>query len=98
MKKLIGVLLLVVLVGCTKKESPGPLLCHVGGTMRPVFEKLAELYTQETGQSVEINSADSGELLAHIELQAQGDLYVCHDPFLDMIMNRGLAVDGWTLA
>ncbi len=98
MKKLLGILLLVVLAGCTKKEAPGPLLCHVGGTMRPVFEKLVELYRQETGQKIEINSADSGELLAHIELQGQGDLYVCHDPFLDVIMNRGLAVDGWTLA
>jgi molybdate transport system substrate-binding protein len=98
MKKLMGVLLLVALAGCTKKDAAGPLLCHVGGTMRPVFEKLVELYQQETGQKIEINSADSGELIAHIELQAQGDLYVCHDPFLDVIMKRGLAVDGWTLA
>jgi molybdate transport system substrate-binding protein len=98
MKKWMAVLLLVALAGCTKKDAAGPLLCHVGGTMRPVFEKLAELYQQETGQKIEINSADSGELLAHIELQAQGDLYVCHDPFLDLIMKRGLAVDGWTLA
>lgn len=98
MKKLTVVFLMVALAGCTKKESAGPLLCHVGGTMRPVFEKLAELYQQESGQSIEINSADSGELLAHIELQAEGDLYVAHDPFLDMIMKRGLAVDGWTLA
>ncbi|MCU0916493.1 MAG: substrate-binding domain-containing protein [Planctomycetes bacterium] len=89
---------LLLPAGCAKKETAGPLLCHVGGTMRPVFEKLAELYRQETGQSIEINSADSGELLAHIELQAQGDLYVAHDPFLDVIMARGLAVDGWTLA
>jgi molybdate transport system substrate-binding protein len=88
----------LALVGCAKKEGSGPLLCHVGGTMRPVLEKLVELYQQETGQSVEINSADSGELLAHIELQKEGDLYVCHDPFLDVIMRRGLAVDGWTLA
>ncbi len=98
MKKLMVVLLLMALAGCTKKEAAGPLLCHVGGTMRPVFEKLVALYEQETGQKIEINSADSGELMAHIELQAQGDLYVCHDPFLDLIMKRGLAVDGWTLA
>src|SRR5512143_1081236 len=97
-KKLVVLLLLGTLAGCTKKDAAGPLLCHVGGTMRPVFEKLVELYQQETGQKIEINSADSGELLAHIELQAQGDLYVCHDPFLDVIMKRGLAVDGWTLA
>lgn len=98
MKKLVAVLLLAALAGCTKKDAADPLLCHVGGTMRPVFEKLVELYQQETGQKIEINSADSGELVAHIELQAQGDLYVCHDPFLDVIMKRGLGVDGWTLA
>ena len=98
MQKLTAVLLLVALAGCAKKDAAGPLLCHVGGTMRPVFEKLVELYQQETGQKIEINSADSGELTAHIELQRQGDLYVCHDPFLDVIMKRGLAVDGWTLA
>ncbi|MGE5297422.1 MAG: substrate-binding domain-containing protein [Solirubrobacterales bacterium] len=98
MKKWVGLLLLAILVGCTKKEPVGPLLCHVGGTMRPAFEKLAELYERQTGQRVEINSADSGELLAHIELQGRGDLYVAHDPFLDIIMKRGLALDGWTLA
>jgi len=98
MQKLTAVLLLVALAGCAKKDAAGPLLCHVGGTMRPVFEKLVELYQQEAGQKIEINSADSGELMAHIELQRQGDLYVCHDPFLDVIMKRGLAVDGWTLA
>jgi hypothetical protein len=37
-------------------------------------------------------------LLQVIELQKEGDLYVSHDPFLDIAMNRGLAVDGWTLA
>jgi len=88
-----------VVMGCTKPVDKGktPLLCLVGGTMRPVFEQLAGIYQRESGQSVEISSAGSGELLANIELQAEGDLYVSHDPFLDIIMHRGLAVDGWTI-
>jgi len=65
--------------------------------MRPVFEKLAEIYEAETGQAIEINSAGSGELLANITLQAEGDLYISHDPFLDIIMSKELAVDGWTI-
>jgi molybdate transport system substrate-binding protein len=81
----------------TETEAEGPLLVHVGGTMRPVMEKLAAEYEAETGQAVEINSAGSGELLANIELQAEGDLYVSHDPFLDIIMYRKLAIDGYTL-
>jgi molybdate transport system substrate-binding protein len=87
------------LVGCAKKDrSADPLMVHVGGTMLPVFEELAKTYEKETGQKVQLNSAGSGELLANIELQAEGDLYVSHDPFLDIIMYRQLAVDGWTVA
>lgn len=86
------------LTGCSPQENTsGALLCHIGGTMRPVFEKLAEKYESETGQKIEINSAGSGELLANIELQAEGDLYVSHDPFLDIMMDKNLAVDGWTI-
>ena len=88
-----------ILMGCSNPVDKGktPLLCHVGGTMRPVLERLSLAYRQEGGQPVEITSAGSGELLANIELQAEGDLYVSHDPFLDIIMHRGLAVDGWTI-
>ena len=43
------------------------MTCHVGGTMRPVMHKLAEVYKAKSGQEVVINSAGSGELLATIE-------------------------------
>lgn len=85
---------------CRKHDThqPEPLLCHVGGTMRPVMRKLAAMYEQQTGQKVMINSAGSGELLAHIESHKQGDVYVCHDPFLDALMMRGLGAEGWSVA
>jgi len=95
-------ILVATLAGCGRQEKPEasatPLICHVGGTMRPVMEELAKAYQQRTGQAVEINSAGSGELLAHIELQKSGDVYVCHDPFGDVLMAKGLGVDGWTVA
>jgi len=92
--------LAVVAGGCKREDtSPRPLVCHVGGTMRPVMLELAKRYEAETGQAVEVNSAGSGELLAHIELQKRGDLYVCHDPFLDLLMKKvRMGVDGWTVA
>ena len=74
-----------------------PLLCYVGGTMTPVFDTLAVAYRQATGREVEISSADSGELLATIEMRLQGDLYVAHDPFMDVAMRRGLGVNAWRL-
>ena len=101
--KLIAVVFLVAVVGAAgcggEVEHEKPLVCHVGGTMRPVMQKLAQIYEDATGQKVEINSAGSGELLAHIELQKEGDLYVCHDPFLDILMKKfKMGVDGWVLA
>ena len=92
----IPLLLVVLLAGCSKPKQA--LVCHVGGTMRPVMQELAKRYEAETGRKVEINSAGSGELLAHIESQKRGDLYVCHDPFLDILMHKKLGLDGWTVA
>lgn len=75
-----------------------PLICYVGGTMTPVFNALAAAYEKATGRKLEITSADSGELLATIEMQLQGDLYVAHDPFMDIAMRRGLGVNAWCVA
>jgi molybdate transport system substrate-binding protein len=77
---------------------PPALVCHVGGTMLPILERLAAQYCEATGEAVELNTGDSGSLLALIETQKQGDLYVCHDPFLDMLMTRRLGVEAWTVA
>jgi len=95
-------LIAAVTHGCKKnppQATAKPLICHIGGTMRPAMEKIVELYQAKTGQPIEINSADSGELLAHIQMQKSGDVYVCHDPFLDILMRKyDLGVDAWTVA
>jgi molybdate transport system substrate-binding protein len=86
-------------IGCGRsKAKRDTIICHVGGTMRPVIEELAAQFKVDTGKTVEINSAGSGELLAHIEMQKSGDVYVCHDPFLDILMRKKLGVDGWTIS
>jgi len=90
---------LALAAGCGKGgRGQRPIICHVGGTMRPVMRRLADVYENQTGRKVEINSAGSGELLAHIEGHKEGDVYVCHDPFLDILMARHLGRDGWTVA
>jgi molybdate transport system substrate-binding protein len=87
------------LAGGCKGRAPKPLTVHVGGTMTPVMERLGELYASRTGRKVEVNSAGSGELLANIKLNKEGDVYVCHDPFMDILMQKHrMGVDGWTLA
>ena len=91
--------LLILVSSCSRTETAAPLICHVGGTMRPVMEKLAQEYTDRTGQPIEINAAGSGELLVHIQQQKRGDVYICHDPFLDILMGKyKTGLDGWEIA
>jgi len=95
---------LAVVAGCGKEEGGGPggkeapLLCHVGGTMRPAMEELAKRYEAETGRKVQFNFGDSGALLTQIEQAKRGDLYVCHDPFGAAAQKKGLAEKVWTMA
>ena len=97
---IIGIVVLLFFIARFRRPTADePLICHVGGTMRPVITKLAKMYQQKTGQAVEINSAGSGELIAHIEMHERGDVYVSHDPFLDILMQKfKMGVDGWLLA
>ncbi|MCK4283259.1 MAG: substrate-binding domain-containing protein [Candidatus Brocadiae bacterium] len=97
---LLGLAILMGFVGC-KKQNPAdspPLLCYVGGTMRPAMEKLAAHYERETGVKVELDYGDSGSNLIRVRIQRRGDLYVAHDPFLAPLLNEGLGDRGWTLA
>lgn len=81
-----------------RSNSQAHLLCHVGGTMRPAMEAIAKLYEQKTDAKVDIDYAESGELLVRIEQTHKGDLYVCHDPFLAAAMKKNLAARGWNVA
>lgn len=80
-------------------KSVDPLLIHVGGTMRPVMEKIAKEYTKKSGVKVIINSGGSGELLAQIEMKKIGDIYICHDPFMDILMQKfKMGNEAWELS
>jgi len=85
-------------VGCERKPAgKEPLLCYVGGTMRPAMEELVKLYKEKTGQDVQLDFGDSGGLIIRIENEKKGDLYVCHDPFLMALQDKKLG-DGLAVA
>jgi len=94
-----GALIVVagLLAGCGE-EGKKPLLCYVGGTMRPALEELAKAYQAETGQAVDLDYNDSGALLITIKETRKGDLYVCHDPFAGSLEKQSLARQIWTVA
>jgi molybdate transport system substrate-binding protein len=83
---------------CSDPAAENLLVCQVGGTMTPVMKVLANIFEKKTGTKIEISTAGSGELLATIEMQNYGDLYVSHDPFMDLAMQKGLGVNAWSIA
>jgi molybdate transport system substrate-binding protein len=102
---LLAIPLVVLLLVMLKPWQSGPdetdrrpLLVHVGGTMRPIMEALADEYTRKTGQPIEINKSGSAVLLENIQQTSEGDVYICHDPFGDMLMDRKLGIDEWIVA
>lgn len=96
-------LALIAGAGCGRDSAvqPGarePLLCYVGGTMRPAMEELGRRYEAQTGQPVLFDYADSGTLIIKMEQTRRGDLYVAHDPFHEAVLRRGFSTRGHTVA
>jgi molybdate transport system substrate-binding protein len=92
----------MILSGCGRENREDkPLVFYVGGTMQPAMAELVEIYEKNTGQKVEIDKSGSGVLLNRIRLQKSADVFICHDPFLEELMEgkKGqLGVDAWTVS
>jgi len=90
------------LVGCGKENPEDkPLVFYVGGTMQPAMAELAKIYEKKTGQKIEIDKAGSGELLNRIRMRKVADVFICHDPFMDELMEgkKGkFGVDAWLVS
>jgi len=90
----------MMLAGCGEKDED-TLVFYVGGTMQPAMAELAKIYTDRTGQAIEIDKSGSGVLLGRIRLEKSADVFICHDPFLDELMENKkgqLGVDAWRVS
>ena len=66
------------------------ILVHCGNSMRPPLEELARAFQKEHAIGIKFNFGGSSQLLPAIELAHQGDLYICHDPYADILDEKGL--------
>jgi molybdate transport system substrate-binding protein len=99
---MVVVLVAMILTGCGK-ENPDdkPLVFYVGGTMQPAMAELVKVYEARTGQKVEIDKSGSGVLLTRIRTNKSADVFICHDPFLDQLMEgkkEQLGDDAWLVS
>ena len=76
-----------LLTGCGKKETQsesGELMVLCGSSFIEPMEKLCAEFAAETGIKTATSVGGSEDLLPHVKLRAKGDIYVTHDPFLDL--------------
>ncbi|MDP6543293.1 MAG: extracellular solute-binding protein [Phycisphaerae bacterium] len=90
------------MVGCGRENPEDkPLVFYVGGTMQPAMVELTKIYEAKTGQKIEIDKSGSGVLLNRIRMDKAADVFICHDPFMEELMEgkKGqLGVDAWTVS
>ena len=94
------VVIVVVIAFAVLKPPAGPsasekVLVLCGGSMRAALEDIIARYQTKSEDVVEGSFGGSGELCAQIQSSGRGDVYVCHDPFMEWAEKQGL-IDAWT--
>ncbi|MFP4418616.1 MAG: extracellular solute-binding protein [Chitinispirillaceae bacterium] len=88
----------LLLGGCERDKTAAKkeilLLC--GGSMRAPMESVVKHFN-EHHSDIEVVSTygGSGELMAQLQQTNKGDIYVCHDPFMEWGEQKGI-IDRWT--
>jgi len=95
----VTVLALMVLSCAGKPKVPREVLLLCGGSMRAGLEAAVAAFVKERPDiPVLSNYAGSGELIAQLEQTGKGDIYVCHDPFMDWAARKGIVAEYFTAA
>lgn len=71
-------------------DAEREIFLHCGNSMRPAAEVLAAEFQERYGIGVRLNFGGSSELLSSIELGETGDLYLPHDPYAEILEEKGL--------
>lgn len=81
------------------RASKVSLFCYVGVNMRTSVEALAREHELRTGVHIDVETNDPRPLIDKIVVSPTADLFVCHDPFLPMLISHGIKVsEAWTVA
>ncbi len=86
------VVALVILFNRQHPGNPNEILVLCGGSMRAPLEEIIGKYAAISPDKVVATYGGSGDLCVQIEKTGKGDLYLCHDPFMEWAQDRGLIV------
>ncbi len=77
----------------TTLDAEREVIIHCGNSMRVALEEIADEFQKRRGIAVVFNFGGSAELLPLIEFGGRGDLYICHDPYAEILEEKNLLVD-----
>lgn len=77
------------------RSRPDTVLVLCGGSMRAPLEEIVERYKAVSSDAVVVSYGDSGVLCAQIKDTSRGDIFICHDPFMEWAAKQGL-IAAWT--
>jgi molybdate transport system substrate-binding protein len=84
----VGILGLVLAIGCGRKESqdePKELVVLCGSSFVTPTEQLCSEFTAETGIKTVTTVGGSEDLLPLVKVGREGDIFITHDPYLDYV-------------
>lgn len=93
-----SILLTLACLSCTHRRddiasahaTPAPTVrCYVGPNMRASIQELADRFHARTGMTIDVHSDEVRKLMAGIESGEPADLFITHDPFLTVAINKG---------
>lgn len=88
--QIIGIILIIIsLLGMDVKQDikKTEILVLCAGSMRAPIEEIIKEYN--TKVKIFTNYGDSAELCSQIKFGQKGDIYVCHDPFMEWAEKQG---------
>ena len=80
----------LALIGCGKKEKANSLFIYCGSSMSTPIQEIGKQFKEKFGVNLEYNFAGNEVLLPQIEITRKGDIFVCHDPYSDLLAEKGL--------
>jgi molybdate transport system substrate-binding protein len=80
----------LTLIGCGRKRESDSLFIYCGSSMSKPIQEIGDKFKGKFGAEVEYTFGGSETLLPQIELTRKGDIFVCHDPYADLLAEKGL--------
>ncbi len=90
---------LVFAAACSTAPRPEPLTIAAAASLAPIFDELAEIYEDETGEAVIFSYSSTGNLAQQIRNGAPFDIFASADENrVDELIAEGLLDEGTRLA